>query len=578
LKGGQLHLEKNASKKKASYYLRIFHKNKLLLFFTMLFSIIASGTGVTIAYLLKKIIDVTVEGDIDKFKITLIYNIVFMSIFGLFYYTYSLLSKKLLKNVIRNMRKSVFTGIFRRNYQDFYEVNTADYISALTNDIKMVEDNYLHPLLDIIQHMMSFIYTLVYLLIISPMITLILFVGMVLMLLIPGAIGKMLQGKQEEVSNQNSIFTGKIKDLFSGFEVIKSFHLFGRMKEHFDNENDVMAVKKYKADKLFVLNETASQMLALFSQVFTMFTAAYLVIQGQITMGTLIAIIQLSGNFVVPLMYIMNNMPKIQSVAPIVKRMEQFDEYKDASFVGKQEPKFVESIKISNLSFSYHEEQSVLENITLEIEKGKKYAIIGESGCGKSTLAKLLMGYYSNYTGKISYDQTNLMDCELAKISELASIIHQNVYMFDRTIRENICLFHDYSSEAISNAVNSSGVDKFLSVMQEQMETMVGENGSNLSGGQRQRIAIARALVKGTPLLILDEGTSAIDLQTSNDIEQNLLNKKELTLITITHKLNEELLEVYDQIIYMEKGRIVERGNYKELFSAKNGFYNFCVA
>jgi ABC-type bacteriocin/lantibiotic exporter with double-glycine peptidase domain len=277
-------------------------------------------------------------------------------------------------------------------------------------------------------------------------------------------------------------------------------------------------------------------------------------------------------------MYIMNNLPKIQSVAPIVKRMDQFDAYVDTTFVGSKKPTFQNKIDIANVSFSYHEEQSVLANVTLEIEKGKKYAIVGESGCGKSTLVKLLMGYYSNFMGQITFDQTSIMDCEVSKISELASIIHQNVYMFDKSIKENICLFHDYSSEALDQAISVSGVDKFLPVMQDNLNTLVGENGANLSGGQRQRIAIARALVKGTPLLILDEGTSAIDLQTSNDIEQNLLHKEELTLITITHKLSEDLLGLYDQIIYMENGHIIEKGSYQELYSAKNGFYNFCVA
>ena len=569
-------MNKKQISKKASYYWRIFKKNRILLVLNVIFSIIASGAGVVIALLLKKIIDITVAGDMERFKTVLLQNILFLCFFAVFYYISSKLSKILLRNVTRNMRKSIFDGIFQRNYQDFNEVNTADYISVLTNDIKMIEDNYLHPLFEIVQYTMAFVFSLVFLLIISPLITLVLFIGMILMLLIPGAIGKMLQKKKAVLSSQNSVFTVKIKDLFSGFEVIKSFHLIDHMRGHFIKENNALAERKYETDKLFVLNETASQMLALFSQVATIFTAAFLVIQGEITMGTLIAIIQLSGGFVMPLVFIMQNLPKIQSVAPIMKRVEQFDDYRDTTFQGKSKPEFQNKISISNLNFSYHEEQSVLEDVTLEIEKGKKYAIVGESGCGKSTLVKLLLGYYSNFTGDISFDHTKLMDCEVAKISELAAIIHQNVYMFDKTILDNICLFQDYPEEAIKNAVNLSGVDKFLPVMQDQLATMVGENGANLSGGQRQRIAIARALVKGTSLLVLDEGTSSIDLQTSNDIEQNLIGNKDLTLITITHKLNEELLSLYDKIIYMSQGRIIEEGSYTELYAAKRGFYNFC--
>jgi ABC-type multidrug transport system fused ATPase/permease subunit len=113
--------------------------------------------------------------------------------------------------------------------------------------------------------------------------------------------------------------------------------------------------------------------------------------------------------------------------------------------------------------------------------------------------------------------------------------------------------------------------------MSEGLDTVSGENGANLSGGQRQRIAIARALIKETPILILDEGTSAIDLQTSNEIERKLLQDRELTLITITHKMNKELLTLYDRIIYMEQGSIVEMGSYEELYSLEKGFYHFCA-
>ncbi|MBH1941602.1 ABC transporter ATP-binding protein [Mobilitalea sibirica] len=571
-------MKRGANKKRVNYYVRIFQHNRLLLLINILFAIIISAGQAVIALLLKNIIDITVSGDMNRFTKALIFNLVYMAAFALFCYLGSLLSRILIRNVIRNLRNSIFTGILRRNYQDFYTVNSADYISVLTNDIKTVEENYIHPLSGIIESILSFLFTFVLLIVISPIITIFLFVSLILMVLIPGLIGQKLQVKQEILSGGYSTFTSKIKDIFSGFEVIRSFHLFRYTKKQFDAENDTLATKKYKADRLFVLNETVSQFLAVFSQILTIFIAAYLVIKGDITMGTLIAITQLAGSFVMPLVNVMQNFPKLQSVAPILKRMEQFDDYADQSFQGNVEPKFNQSIKMKDLSFAYKEEQTVLEHINLEFMRGKKYAIVGESGCGKTTLVKLLMGYYSGFEGDIIYDDISIKDCEVGKISKLASIIHQNVYMFDRSIKDNICLFNEYSEEELEKALKNSGVDKFLPAMQQKLDTMVGENGANLSGGQRQRIAIARALIKGAPLLILDEGTAALDQQTSHDIERKLLNNKELTLITITHKLNEELLNKYDQIIYMDNGKVIECGNYSELYAAQKGFYQFCSA
>lgn len=564
--------------KKTNYYLRIFHHNRLLLSFNILFVLIVSAGQAVIALLLKNIIDITVSGDRNRFLKSLLLSLGYMVLFALFCYISSLLSKMLMRNVIRRLRNSIFHGITRRNYQDFYEVNSAEYLSVLTNDIKMVEENYIQPLSSTIENIVSFLFTLVMLIFISPIVTLFLFVCFLLMVIIPGIIGQKLQGKQEIVSGGYSDFTTKMKDLFLGYEVIRSFHLFRFIKDQFQIENDALASKKYQADKLFVLNETMSQSLAFFSQIITIFIGAYLVIKGNITVGSLIAIMQLAGSFVMPLVMVMQNFPKIQSVAPVLKRMEQFDDYIDTSFPGKLKPHFENSIKIEEVSFAYKKNQPVLRDISLEFMKGKKYAIVGESGCGKSTLVKLIMGYYNNFKGDITYDKMSLKDCDVSEISELASMIHQNVYMFDRSILDNICLFKDYSMEEIQKAVEVSGVEKFLPAMQENLETMGGENGINLSGGQRQRIAIARALIKGTPILILDEATAALDQQTANDIERNLLSKKDLTIITVTHKLDEELLGKYDQIIYMENGNVVECGSYTELYGAKKSFYQFCVA
>ena len=564
--------------KKGGYYLRIFEKNRLLLLTCLIFILLEATFSTGIALLLKRIIDIAVKGDLGRFDKALLFSLAYIAAFALIYYTKSIVGKILMKNVIRNTRLSVFEGIFRRSYQDFHEVNSADYISVLTNDIKMLEDNYIQPLLAITENIFVFIFTLVLLITISPLITLILLISFVLMLLVPGVIGRMLQKKQEILSGEYSVFTSRIKDLFLGFEVICSFQLFRHVKEQYRTNNDLLASKKYIADRLFVLNEAASQFLAVFSQIVTIFISAYLVIKGHISMGTLIALIQLSGSFVVPLMNIMQNFPKIQSIAPVMKRVEQFDAYSASAFSGNTVPAFNHQAVFSEVSFAYHENQPVLDKINLVIEKNKKYAIIGESGCGKSTLVKLLLGYFPHYSGDIRYDGIDLREAKADKISELASIIHQNVYMFDLPVRDNICLFQDYPGEAVENAISQSGVVKFLTDMQDGLGTAVGENGANLSGGQRQRIAIARALIKDTPILVLDEATSSLDLQTAKDIEINLLNNKALTLVNVTHKLNEELLGRYDLIIYMEKGRIAETGSYSELLSARKGFYQFCTA
>ena len=148
----------------------------------------------------------------------------------------------------------------------------------------------------------------------------------------------------------------------------------------------------------------------------------------------------------------------------------------------------------------------------------------------------------------------------------LSSVIHQNIYLFDETIYDNICLHQEYSKERVEQAVEESGLTGFLSELPDGLGYQAGENGADLSGGQRQRIAVARALIRHKPLLILDEGTSAVDRKTAYDIESRLLKKEDLTLITVTHHLNKELLEQYDEIIYMEDGRIKEKGNFEKLF------------
>lgn len=550
-------------------------KNKILLFITIIFSVISSITMVGVSLLLQSTIDKVMNGDMEGFKKILIFTLVYCGIMGLLYFIYDILSKMFIRNVTRELRSKIFSGIINHNYKDFNSKNTADYISALTNDIKLVEENYITSLLLVLQFSVAFIATIGILLYLSPLVTGCLFVSMLLIFIVPSIFGKKLESKQMNLSNKLTSFTTVIKDMLSGYDVIKSYNLKKDAFEEFEGENKDLAKTKFEADKLLVINETLSQLLGMGTQFIAVFLSAYLVLKGNITMGTLIAIVQLSGSFIQPVIMIMSYAPKITSMTSVIKRLDDMSNYKDSSFTGSEDPSFDRSIEISNVNFAYEENKNILENVDLKIKKNKKYAIVGPSGCGKSTLAKLVLGYYADYNGEIKYDDKEIRNVNIEKINKMISVIHQNVYMFDKNIKDNICLYKEFSYKNISNILELSGADKFINELEEGLDYFVGENGNNLSGGQRQRIAIARALIQQTPILVLDEGTSAIDMQTGYDIESRLLNLDNLTLITITHKMSQELLSLYDEIIFMEGGKIIEQGSFNDLIKKEEKFYDF---
>ncbi|MBB6714062.1 ABC transporter ATP-binding protein [Clostridium gasigenes] len=550
-------------------------KNKLLIFITVIFSTLSSASMVFVAKIYELFFDVAKSGDIQKFKIIAIYSSIYVLVISTLFYIYKIASKKLIRNVITMLRGKIFAGILARNFKDFTSLNTADYISYLTNDIKLVEDNYIRALLSIWQNIGMFIGTVLMLLYYSPLITIVIFVSSIIMFVIPAILGKVLGKKQNILSKELAKFTSKIKDVFLGFDVIQSFNLVGYMNNVFNKQNKSLSSKKYDTDKLMVMNDVISQTLGIAVQIISSFLCVYLVITGELTIGMLAAILQLCVNFVNPLMGIMNNIPLVNSMKPILRKLDYLSNYTNNSLSGTKKPRFEDKLTISNLEFSYDSKNPIIQDININIFKNKKYAVIGQSGCGKSTLIKLLLGYYSDFAGEIKYDNESLRDIDITTLNEMTSIIHQNVYMFDETIRDNICLYKDYSDEELNNALYYSGVDKFIESNSNGLESLVGENGANLSGGQKQRIAIARGIIKKTPLLVLDEGTSAVDMQTAYDIESSLLKINDLTLITITHKMSQELLSLYDKIIFMGNGQIVEIGNFEDLINKKEKFYNF---
>ena len=296
--------------------------------------------------------------------------------------------------------------------------------------------------------------------------------------------------------------------------------------------------------------------------------------KGEISVGTAIIIIQLSTHIVGPVKTSISLINQIKSVSLIVDKIDEIlcDSSEDIEDLSLE--RFEKSIEIKNLNFSYSDERQALNNINLTFEKNKKYAIVGESGSGKSTLTKLLMRYYKNYNGEILIDNKNLQKILSHDLYKNISMIQQNVFMFDDSIKENIKLYADYSDDEILEVCSRSGLSNLISMLPNGINSLVGENGNKLSGGEKQRIAIARSLINDTKILILDESTSALDNETAYNLETSLLSINDLTLVVVTHKLIKNILLSYDEIIVMKDGMIIEKGSFNDLIELKGYFYS----
>ena len=238
---------------------------------------------------------------------------------------------------------------------------------------------------------------------------------------------------------------------------------------------------------------------------------------------------------------------------------------------GEDITSFTKSIRLENVSFGYDAEKEILHNISAEFEAGKAYAIVGGSGSGKSTLINLLMSSYKNYKGKILFDDTEMKNVSPESLYDVVSMIQQDVFVFNSSVKNNVTMFKDFTREEIDEAMKRAKLDSFI--IEKGENYLCGENGKGLSGGEKQRISIARSLLKRSKVLLADEATSALDADTAFKISDDILNLSGILRIVITHSLDEILLKRYDEILVLKDGRIEEKGGFDELMAKKGYFY-----
>ena len=537
--------------------------------------LILSIYNIVISWLLQTIIDI-VSGDSSMtiLQVGIIAMITFL-IFIAAYVIYRVARPKYLYQAMLCYKQKIFCKMIDKNLSSFRKENTSQYLSMYTNDAKMIEMYYFDSVLEMIDLTVSFVGALLLMLWYSPILTVFGLILSVLPIAASLPIANKMAEAERKVSDGNGEFVSIVRDILQGFPVIKSFQAEKEMKKNFFRENERMEHMKYQSryieESINLWGTAASVMMRL--GIFLI--GAWMSVSGYgVTPGIVLVFLQLMNYVISPIERIPSILAKRKAAIGLIEKMLVSVQINQEQMKENKLGMLKKGISLKDVSVSIGN-KNVLHHLNFEFEIGKKYAVVGSSGAGKSTLINTIMGGFSPVQGEVLFDGIDSREIQPESLFQVMALVQQSVFVFRDTIRNNITLFKEFDEEKVKKAADQAGLRELID--KRGLNDSCGENGNKLSGGERQRIAIARALLRGSQVLLLDEATAALDNQTSYAVIDAVLSMKEMTEIIVTHRLEEKLLYQYDEILVMHAGEIVEKGTFQELMQKKGFFYSLYV-
>ena len=538
----------------------------------MIFNILVPLTNIAFAYSIKGIIDSGMSQNEDALTQAVLVGASVIFIYAGLNFISLRLRNKLVRQIMSRYKNKVFQSILDSDYRDFSKEKSGKFISVLTENMKKIEQDYLHQYFNISKNLSLMIFSLLAMFIGNWYLTLLVIIASIIPMMISGFIGQKSAYLQKSAMIADQKYLAKVKDILSGFLVIKSFNVKEAIRQDYRNESEKLDEIYFMKGKFDVLANVISQLSGMIVFLVAFGGGMYLVFNGSTTIGSVTAIVQLVNFVVMPLNEVGMGMSKFREGQATLDAFEVKDVSEPQT--GETKENFDDVISFSNIDFSYpNTEENIFNHLSLKIQKGEKIAIVGTSGSGKSTLLNLLLRFYDVTSGHILIDNQDIQAISAESLYNLMTIVQQDIYIFDDTLRANITLNQSFTDEEIKKAVQQSGLESYVLENELGLQALCGENGSNLSGGQKQRVSIARALIRKTPILLLDEATSSLDNQVTTEIESSILDIQNLTALVVTHKLNENILKKYDRILFMKDGVIVEDGSFSNLMDRRGEFY-----
>lgn len=482
--------------------------------------------------------------------------------------------------ILNDMRTDMFSKILQLPIGYFNEQRKGDIMSRLTNDLQDVEHSTISFLETFFREPITITFFLIYMVNLSPELSLFLLLFLPIAGLIIGRIGRSLKKVSTAVQEKLGDILTTIEETLSGMRVVKAFNAEGHRLDRFVQENQSLLNIKNRANRRRDLASPTSETLGIIAVCVVLFYGGRLVLTNDFSLSgpdflTFIAIftqiINPLKSFSSASYNIRRGAASIERIQALIHVQETVTEKPDAKTIQS----FEKEIEFRNVSFSYGDKQ-VLQHINFTIKKGTTVALVGSSGSGKSTLADMVPRFHDVSDGEVLIDGVNIKDYKIKDIRNLMGIVTQEPILFNDSIAHNIALGMDeVDMGKVESAARVANAFSFISQKSEGFDANIGDRGSRLSGGERQRLTIARAVFKNPPILILDEATSSLDTE-SERLVQDALNHlmEERTSLVIAHRLS--TVRYADEIIVLDKGQIAERGKHDELI-ARDGIYKKLV-
>lgn len=564
---------KQNKKKSREFKRRLFYKNKMCFIASVIMTIVMSFLNLMISWLIQQIMDSMANQNMQS-----VVRCAWIAASVVIAYTvanavYRAVYPRFLQRAMQQYRDYAFSRLTQKSLRSFSKEGTALYVSALTNDCTSIENNYLAATFTLIEFLFCFLGALIMMLYYSPVMLVLAVALSFLPVAVSMTAGNHLTEQEKEISKKNERFVSIVNELLSGFPVIKSFRAETQASRLFSQRNEQAEEAKKNKRRTEQLISLLANDAGIIAQMGIFLAGAWLAISGKgVTAGVVIVFVQLMN-------YILNPISQVPLLwsnrKAAIALMEKLSDALSENVREEGREKlngFSEKIEVKDLTYGYEPESHVLKDLDVQFDAGKSYAIVGGSGSGKSTLLNLLMGSSSNYQGEICIDGVSIKNIESESLYQLVTSVQQNVFVFNDTIRNNVTMFHEFPDKEVTLALERSGLSEFIEKRGEDF--VCGENGANLSGGERQRISIARALLRKSPILLVDEATAALDAATARAVSFSILNLVGMTRIVVTHRLEEAILRRYDKILVMKNGTICDQGNFDTLMQQKGQFYS----